>query len=453
MIEEIIYTSAPKGLKPGSRGFCTVVSTEGMARNVAERLESLSGYRHAYGLHDANSQFNPANWSHLTLRVAGRELNILSRIADAGQDYSGRSNKLAHHLALEFDDRDSAGPARVLEGGAVVREWDNDVKLVRARKLKSVSPASRAECGLWQTMTGDAGWAGVVAEHVRDQRTSISVIIPNKSEFPSGTDALDLVIGVLDLLPPEKRWDVTFSTYFTKLAPGTQCQLRCVLDGTSEAVALRNDRRAVVVDLVAELPSADGGVLVENARNGKLPQVATPAKRTSSRPDAAKVKSKNAELVDEVDDQPEVEFDEDDSSETYSLKRNAEAVPRSRKKPGRSQQTAPALPVNPFAKPASNRKWIVVGICATSFMLIGFSFAAYYAWKTFAKPTEHAVAQSDNNSNRVAPTIFQIEPFGKHVEGLSHCRHKSYAVERKVQTGDFEDTTFGSVVSRKPFGP
>ena len=31
MIEEIIYTSAQKGLKAGSRGFCTVVSTAGMA--------------------------------------------------------------------------------------------------------------------------------------------------------------------------------------------------------------------------------------------------------------------------------------------------------------------------------------------------------------------------------------------------------------------------------------
>ncbi|MGV2333984.1 MAG UNVERIFIED_CONTAM: hypothetical protein LVR18_07650 [Planctomycetaceae bacterium] len=47
MIEEILYTSAPKGLKPGSHGFCTVNSTIGMAQTTAERLEALSGYRHA----------------------------------------------------------------------------------------------------------------------------------------------------------------------------------------------------------------------------------------------------------------------------------------------------------------------------------------------------------------------------------------------------------------------
>ena len=53
-------------------------------------------------------------------------------------------------------------------------------------------------------------------------------------------------------------------------------------------------------------------------------------------------------------------------------------------------------------------------------------------------------------SNPVAPTIFRNEPFGQQVEGLSHCGDKSCVFERKVQTGDFEDSTFGGVVSGKP---
>ena len=48
MSHEIIYTSAPQGLKPGSHGFCTVAATAGIAKNLLERLESLSGYRHAF---------------------------------------------------------------------------------------------------------------------------------------------------------------------------------------------------------------------------------------------------------------------------------------------------------------------------------------------------------------------------------------------------------------------
>jgi hypothetical protein len=414
MIEEIIYTSAPKGLKPGSRGFCTVVSTQGMARNVAERLESLSGYRHAYGLHDANAQFNPVNWSHLTLRVAGRELHILSRIADAGQDYSGRSNKLAHHLALESGDCDPTGPARVLAGSAVVDEWDNEVKLVAARKLNAVSPALTAECDLWKTMTGDAGWAGVVAEHVRDQRTPISIIIPNKSQFPRNSDALDLVKGVLDLLPAARRWDVTFSTYFTKLAPGTQCQLRFVLDGTSESVTLRNDRRAQVIDLASDLPLADGGELVDNARIGKLPLVATPspASRVKSRPVAPSLEDSDDEFAPDSSADSEVEFDEDDSSETYSLQRRAaEAIPKSQRKRRKSRQDTPALPASPFPKANSNRKWIVIGISVSIVMLAGISTGAYFAFKAFSGEPANTLAHADRNPEYVVPGVeLQITP-------------------------------------------
>src|SRR6266446_86288 len=50
-------------------------------------------------------------------------------------------------------------------------------------------------------------------------------------------------------------------------------------------------------------------------------------------------------------------------------------------------------------------------------------------------------------SNPLAPTIFQNEPFGEHVEGLSHFRDKSCAVEPAVQTDDFEDSTLCIVIS------
>ncbi|MCA9020016.1 MAG: hypothetical protein KDA74_07745, partial [Planctomycetaceae bacterium] len=59
MTQEIIYTSAPEGLKPGSHGFCTVVSTSGMARNLAMKLESMSAYRHAFPPHTTAARFNP----------------------------------------------------------------------------------------------------------------------------------------------------------------------------------------------------------------------------------------------------------------------------------------------------------------------------------------------------------------------------------------------------------
>ena len=56
-------------------------------------------------------------------------------------------------------------------------------------------------------------------------------------------------------------------------------------------------------------------------------------------------------------------------------------------------------------------------------------------------------------SNPVTPTFFRDKPFGEYVEGLSYFRDESCAVEPAVQKHDFEDTSLGSVVSRKPLLP
>ncbi|MFM7055993.1 MAG: hypothetical protein ACKO2P_03620 [Planctomycetota bacterium] len=265
MIEEILYTSAPKGLKPGSQGFCTVSSTVGMAQATAERLEALSGYRHAFPLTDPRATLNPLNYSHLTLRLAGRPTHVLSRIANAGHDYSGRSNKLAHHLAFEHTAAWPSGPARMLQTpGVMVTEWDGTLQTFAPRTLTLPPLPPRIQLSAWKQCSGDHGWAGWVAEQLLQQPVPLHVI------FAPGTPTLDLVREVLDLLPPARRWDITFSTYFTRLPAGVDCRLRFVLDETPEATSLRHDARARVLDLTQPLPPPRGGQLVATAQSGLL---------------------------------------------------------------------------------------------------------------------------------------------------------------------------------------
>jgi hypothetical protein len=54
------------------------------------------------------------------------------------------------------------------------------------------------------------------------------------------------------------------------------------------------------------------------------------------------------------------------------------------------------------------------------------------------------------NSRLVAPTSFRKKPFGENVEGRSHGGDKSCAVERAVQTHDFEDSTLCAIIGGKP---
>lgn len=278
MVEEIVYTSAEKGLKQGSRGFCTVVSTAGMSLALAERLESMSGYRHAFPLHDPQASMNPVCFSHVTTRLAGKSLHVISRVADAGQDYTGRSNKLAHHLVIDNVAGMPAGPARLMaEPGVIVEQWDGNVRNVPPRELRCAPLPSSIPLVAWQSLTGDEGWAGSVAEQLLQNPAPVSII------FKPGTDTLTLVREVLDLIPAPQRWNVTFSTYFTRLLAGAECQLRFVLNDTPEATSLRNDARARVIDLTSSLPAATGGTLVAMARKGQLtPQEPAPPQATTA---------------------------------------------------------------------------------------------------------------------------------------------------------------------------
>ena len=45
MAFELVYTSVPKGLKPGSYGFCTVACSKELPESVVSTLEKISGYR------------------------------------------------------------------------------------------------------------------------------------------------------------------------------------------------------------------------------------------------------------------------------------------------------------------------------------------------------------------------------------------------------------------------
>lgn len=278
MVEEIVYTSAEKGLKQGSRGFCTVVSTAGMSLALAERLESMSGYRHAFPLHDPQASMNPVCFSHLTTRLAGKTLHVISRVADAGQDYTGRSNKLAHHLVIDNVASMPAGPARLMaEPGVIVEQWDGNVRNIPPRELRCAPLPASVPLVAWQSLTGDEGWAGSVAEQLLQNPAPVSII------FKPGTDTLTLVREVLDLVPAPQRWNVTFSTYFTRLLAGAECQLRFVLNDTPEATSLRNDARARVIDLTSSLPAATGGTLVAMARKGQLtPQEPAPTQATTA---------------------------------------------------------------------------------------------------------------------------------------------------------------------------
>jgi hypothetical protein len=265
MNAELLYTSAPQGLKQGSRGFCTVVSTVGMPLNLATKLESLSGYRHLYPSGAPDASKNPVSFSHLRFMVGGRQISVLSRISDYGLDYSQRTNKLAHHIVVDAP-MPACGPATVLAEPGVMRDhWDGQCANKPSPPALPNLSSEPQVCRKWEAITGDAGWGGVVASAWLS--TSPRPVFIIFAEHQSH-ELLGLMEESIALLPPNKRWQATFGTYVTTLPPDVECRVRCVVAGSDEARMAK--ARGTVIDFTINLgqPSIDNAV--QAARNGLI---------------------------------------------------------------------------------------------------------------------------------------------------------------------------------------
>src|SRR5687768_15916340 len=206
MSQELYFTSAPRGLKPGSKGgFCTVAATASMPATVSERLESLSGYRPVFPFGDARWDENPVSYAHWRVSIGGRTSSVLSRVSTAPADYSGRSNKFAHHLVLEAAELPPAGPAWFMMQPAIMETaWSGEPRVLPAGRNVPQGNSQPRRCELWEAAAGDAGWAGVLAE-----ATVLDASRPCYVIYPPGTDVLAMFEEAIALLPQNLRWQVT----------------------------------------------------------------------------------------------------------------------------------------------------------------------------------------------------------------------------------------------------
>lgn len=268
---ELVYTSAPRGLKPGSSGFCTVACTKGTPQALIRKLESLSGYDHAY---PPKSGKNPVNYSHCTIRVQQQKYHVLSRIADAGDDHTGRSNKIAHHLAIPDSKLSQlkATPASLLADRRFwCQDWTREPQELPPGRMPKPTACSPGDCDAWDTVLGDAGWAGMLAEA---GKSPVAVILP------SCRDAWDLLTEALQMVSPATQWKIGFSTYFNQAA-GDDCHWRFVLDGTEASRKFRGRTAALVIDHKAKKSPAKANKFVAAARAGDPSQVLRTASRQS----------------------------------------------------------------------------------------------------------------------------------------------------------------------------
>lgn len=266
MIQELVHTSIPKGLRPGSRGFCTVAMTSGMSVTLSEALESLSGYRFQFDPAGPQLSLNQPTYSLLKLTIGGRRHYVVSRIAPCQADYTNRPNRIAHHLALTDSDLVQDGPTSVLlREDNFLAGWDGEPALLEPRRSLHTEEVEPAPCGTWQTVAGDAAWAG---ELIRLTRTNGSIVYVL---YPAGCNVLALVNEAMALLPSHERWKYSFHTAFPE--EGELACADCVwrfLAATPKArVRTAAAINTPVIDLTQRLRSPQPSDEADAAREGR----------------------------------------------------------------------------------------------------------------------------------------------------------------------------------------
>jgi hypothetical protein len=412
MSQELIYTSAPRGLKPGSQGFCTVVNTQGIAVSLVQRLEALSGYRHVFTPPDPNARLNPVLFSHLILSIAGRRCHVLSRVCDAGLDHTQRTNKFAHHVVLDPREVVPGGPAWLLAApGFMQSAWDGVPRVLPAGRRPPATTSPAAICRAWQQVAGDAGWGGALAETALTGVNRPAVIV-----YRPGILVLPLLAESLALLPAEIRWNVSFCTFFSKLPPGIDCQWRCVLEGSPEAISAARTPGALVIDLCKPLGPAPNSELAQAARSGVAPLYSAPGAKQPAV--AGAYRATDAELprmlgasaaapaastapLSAIASNWAPPSADATGADTYDLG----PPPRALDSMGLS---APAMPRKARRKPKS--KWpLVAGLTATIVILVlgivGFMFARKgQPHEDIAKATSNDVAKATNEQKDSIPS-------------------------------------------------
>ena len=158
MAQQLIFTSTPQGLEPGRSGYCTVARHKDLRHRLVRELERLSVY-------DFGQQTGSARSDICIFRkvpLGSEEFYVLTKICDAGLDYTNRTNYLAHHLVLDgFEIATSPSPAEIfLNWEGWIRTWTDGPRYFseeEAVTLSGCKSSGLVPCQSWLQVTNDPG--------------------------------------------------------------------------------------------------------------------------------------------------------------------------------------------------------------------------------------------------------------------------------------------------------
>lgn len=228
MPQQLIYTSAPRGLVAGRSGYCTVARSASMREVLMLQLERFSYYHH---LSLSGGKERPI-FAYRIVDIRGSRFHVLSRIQDAGLDFTGRTNFIAHHLVFAPEEiRQYATPPVIFrEWKGWVTSWSKEPGMLEDKdwnELASLAGSANIPGQTWQRLSGDA----VNGYGLLEARAGASFQVDGMTE----DDVLKLFAESLELLEIRDAhrdfrslaWNYTFTTSMQEQDNPADFRWRC----------------------------------------------------------------------------------------------------------------------------------------------------------------------------------------------------------------------------------
>lgn len=269
MAWQLIYTSAPRGLVPGRSGFSTVARHREIRDGLVTAIERFSQYDRSG---NSGDDLGPVVYAHRIVRLGGSAYHVLSCTRDAGADYTGRTNHLAHHLICEPHELAAApSPAEVLRQMTWLRVWSDAPRFFGTKEVTNLSDfASKIKLPAkeWQAVTRDAGCAALPLES--GALAGCFWLYPPEAgeQYLLSLFAESLLLLDPSGRSPEKRWQIPFTTYLQSTDDGAEFVWRGCWHGSPAAAAAQGARQTFDVTQPLRAPASEAAAL---ARTGETP--------------------------------------------------------------------------------------------------------------------------------------------------------------------------------------
>lgn len=283
MAFQLVYTSAGKLLDAGRSGFGTVARSKSISALVVSAIERVSQFANLRGL-DRTRVIHV----HRRITAGSNRFHILTRIVDAGADYTGRTNHLAHHLVVSQEEAARAAargitPADVLRQFPWLDRWDGAARFFDATEdvsLQNFSPDGKnSGCQFWAAITGNPAHARLLSWEaaprtgvlvVRDNVETLQLLSEALAEFgpQSWTRSFTTSLETTDELS-ELEWIVTTRAALPEIQ--SRCGSRTLFDLTKPETLPTPPAPAIVIPPANLARSLTGATVVgENSISIKI---------------------------------------------------------------------------------------------------------------------------------------------------------------------------------------